>query len=583
MPPSTSRPRANIRIGADILASGRGMLAVALLLALVSTAGTLAVPLIVKEVIDAFAKDEPIVRPILMMAGAALAAAVTLAVSGYLLARVGEHMILRLRRRVMAHALRLPMATLRVQGIGNLVARITSDAILLRAVIDVGVVQLPLAVLTVVATLAVMAFLDWALVLISIASFAVAGIAIGFVLVRVKRNVVEQQGAMGELAQRFTTYLSALTTIKAYRFERGAADRLGEDARQLTSTSMAGARLQSFISPVMGLGQQVALVSVIVGGGARMADGKLSAPDFAAFLLYLLQLVGPVTVVATGIGRLQAGLAARVRFEELLSLPQESDDRSPGTPRPEPVPGAPAVVFDSVSFSYTGTTTLAGLGFSAPRTGLTAFVGPSGAGKTTALNLIDRFVHPDGGRISVLGHPVGDWPLDDLRRRIAYVDQQFTLLEGSVRDNLQLGCGRPASDSELAEALAAVGLREDIEALPDGLDTVLGRENDLSGGQRQRLALARVLLTDAEIVLMDEPTSQMDSINEERFRQVVDDMAATRAVLVVTHRLSTVQNADHVIMLAAGTAVDAGTHGALMDECAPYRELVTSQSLVSAS
>ncbi|MGT2533098.1 ABC transporter transmembrane domain-containing protein [Streptomyces nojiriensis] len=221
MPRSTSRPRANVRIGADILASGRGTLAVALLLALVSTAGTLAVPLIVKQVIDAFAKDEPIVRPILVMAGAALAAAVTLAVSGYLLARVGEHMILRLRRRVMAHALRLPMATLRVQGVGNLVARITSDAILLRAVIDVGVVQLPLAVLTVVATLVVMAFLDWALVLISIASFAVAGLAIGFVLVRVKRNVVEQQGAMGELAQRFTTYLSALTTIKAYRFERG--------------------------------------------------------------------------------------------------------------------------------------------------------------------------------------------------------------------------------------------------------------------------------------------------------------------------------------------------------------------------
>ncbi|MFD0375082.1 ABC transporter ATP-binding protein [Streptomyces sp. NPDC127112] len=578
---SATRPGSEVRIGADILAAGRGMLAVALLLALVSTLGTLAVPLLVKEVIDAFGKDDSIVRPIVLMAGVALTAAVTLAASGYLLARVGEHMVLGQRNRVMAHTLRLPLATLRGQGVGNLVARITSDAILLRSVIDVGVVQLPLAVLTGLSTLAVMAFLDWALVLISIASFTVAGIAIGFVLVRVKRNVVEQQGAMGELAQRFTTYLSALTTIKAYRFEQGAAAQLGDDARRLTATSMAGARLQSFIAPVMGLGQQIALISVIVGGGARMAGGKLSAPDFAAFLLYLLQLVGPVTVIATGVGRLQAGLAARLRFEELLSLPQESDGTVPGTPSPEPAAGAPAVVFESVSFSYSGTTTLDRLCFSAPRTGLTAFVGPSGAGKTTALGLIDRFMHADSGHISVLGHPAGDWPLGDLRRRIAYVDQQFTLLEGSVRDNLRLGRSRPVPDSELADALAAVGLWEEVQALPDGLETVLGRENDLSGGQRQRLALARVLLTDAEIVLMDEPTSQMDSINEERFRQVLDHMAATRAVLVVTHRLSTVQNADHVVMLAAGTTVDAGTHDVLMDRCAPYRELVTSQALAS--
>ncbi|MFG2789898.1 ABC transporter ATP-binding protein [Streptomyces sp. NPDC048419] len=574
-----------VRLGADIVHGNRLQLAVALLLALASTAGTLGVPLIMKDVIGAFAHDESITVPALELAGVALGAALASAGSGYLLARVGEFMLLRLRRRVMAHTLALPLGTVRIQGAGNLVARVTSDALLLRAVIDVGLVQLPLAVLTVASTLAIMAVLDWMLVLVAVAAFAVAGAAIGFVVVRVKRNVVDQQEAIGGLAQRFTAHLAALATIKAYRSEGKSAERLGDDAAQLTGTSLTGARLQSLIGPVMGLGQQIALVSVIVGGGARMAHGHLTAPDFAAFLLYLLQLVTPVTMVATGIGRLQAGLAAKARFSELLALPREGDDDAvSGAPVPEPLPGRPAVAFHEVGFSYAGSLAspvLAGLTFTAPRTGLTALVGPSGAGKSTALTLIDRFAHAGTGSIEVLGHDVRAWPLPELRRRVTYVDQQFTLLEGSVRDNLQLGRHRPPAEEELTAALDAVGLREDVAALPDGLDTVLGRENDLSGGQRQRLALARALLTDAEIVLLDEPTSQLDSINELRFRHVVEELSATRAVLVVAHRLSTVRHADHVVMLDAGAVLDAATHPELMARCAPYRELVTTQALAA--
>ncbi|MGW5609504.1 ABC transporter ATP-binding protein [Streptomyces sp. NPDC003753] len=571
-----------VRIGADLLRRNRLQLGSALLLALVATAGTLAVPLLVKDIISSFGHDETITRPVILMAVAALGSAGAAAASSYLLARIGEFMVLRLRQRVMEHSLRLPMSTVRAQGAGNLVARVTSDAMLLRAVIDIGVVQLPLAALTVVFTLVVMAVLDWLLVLITVGSFALAGAAIGWVLIRVRRNIVDQQDAVGELAQHFTAYLSALPTIKAYRSEGRSADRLGESAQQLTGTSLVGARLQMWITPVMQLGQQVALVGVIIGGGARMASGDLSVPSFAAFLLYLLQLVSPVTVVATGIGRLQAGLAARTRFNEFFDLAQETDGAQPGLSALQPCPGTPAVAFEDVSFSYTGVPVLDRVTFTAPRTGLTALVGPSGAGKSTCLTLIDRFMHPDDGKINILGHAITDWPLEELRSRVAYVDQQFTLLEGTVRDNLQLGRAEPASEEELATALEAVGLLQDLTSLPEGLDTTLGRENDLSGGQRQRLALARALLSDANIVLLDEPTSQMDSINEKRFRQVVDDLATTRAVMVVAHRLSTVQHADHVVMLTNGTLTDAGTHQTLMDRCSPYRDLVNSQRMQAA-
>ncbi|MCT9009031.1 ABC transporter ATP-binding protein/permease [Streptomyces rhizosphaerihabitans] len=151
--------------------------------------------------------------------------------------------------------------------------------------------------------------------------------------------------------------------------------------------------------------------------------------------------------------------------------------------------------------------------------------------------------------------------------------------EATARENLQLGRTTPATDTELATALDAVGLTEDITRLPQGLDIRLGRETDLSGGQRQRMALARALLSDAEIVLLDEPTSQLDGLNEQRFRTIIEDLATTRAVIVVAHRLSTVQHAHHVIMLSQGTITDTGNHPTLLARCAPYRQLIASQAV----
>jgi ATP-binding cassette subfamily B protein len=576
-----------LRLGADLVSGHRLHLAAAALLALLSTASTVAVPLMVRDLVEALSGDEGLVRPVTLMVLVALGGALAATVSGFLLARIGEQMILRLRARVMEHTLRLPLHEVRVQGEGNLVARITSDAMMLRSIVDVGAVQLPLAALTVVFTLVVMSVLDWVLVLITIGSFALAGAAIGFVVVRVRRSVVAQQSALGELAQRFTATLAALPTVKAYRAEHRAAGSLAEDAAELTETTLVSARLQALIGPVMGLGQQIALVSIILGGGARMAAGDLSMPDFTAFLLYLLQLVAPVAFVASGIGQLQAGLAARARFDELLAVPQEADDTTTAAPTPEPA--APAVEFTDVTFAYDGEPVLSGVSFTAPRRGLTALVGRSGAGKSTVLTLVERFLHPESGTLRVLGHDVRAWPLDELRRRVAYVDQSFTLLEGTVRDNLLLGCteapdeasGETADntpdDAALWQALETVSLREAVQQLPEGLDTVLGRATDLSGGQRQRLALARVLLTDADVVLLDEPTSQLDSINEHRLRDLVDDLATTRCVIVVAHRLSTVQHADHVLVMDTGTVLDAGTHAGLMSSCPQYADLVRSQ------
>ena len=557
-----------------------GRLACALLLALAATAATLALPLLVREIVTDFSAHRPLGSGLLLMCAAAVGGAVTQALSGFLLARVGERMTYRLRIRIMEHVLRLPLATVRTQGTGDLAARITSDALLLRQVIDVAV-QLPLAAMTVAATLAVMVWIDWALTVVTVAALAVLAVLVMLVLRRMRANVDGQQAAVGLIAQRFTANLEALTTIKAYRAEPVAVRALARDAERLRLVSLEGARLGTLVPAVLTLGNQFAMIAVILTGGARIATGDLETAAFAAFLLYLLQTVPSINTLAGGFGRLQAGLAARDRCNDVLLLPPEADPHEAGRETPTPLPDAPSVVFRSVSYTHAGAgdAALRDISFATARTGLTAVVGPSGAGKSTALSLIDRFIRPSSGSITVLGHDTRHWPLDALRARIAYVDQAFTLVEATARDNLQLGRTAGASDAELAAALDAVGLTEDIARLPLGLDTLLGRESDLSGGQRQRMALARALLSDAEIVLLDEPTSQLDGLNEQRFRAIVEELAATRAVIVVAHRLSTVQNAHHVIMLSGGTVVDAGDHPTLLERCTPYRELVASQDV----
>ncbi|MEV0186918.1 ABC transporter ATP-binding protein [Kitasatospora purpeofusca] len=554
-------------------------LAAALLLAVVATVAALALPLLVRRIVGDFSAHRSLTPGLLLMAAAAVGGAGAQALSGFQLARVGEGMTYRLRTTVMAHALRLPLPVVRARGTGELAARVTSDAQLLGQVVEVAM-QLPLAAFGVLATLAVMVWIDWVLTAVTVTALAALTGLVLLIMRRMRANVTGQQEAVGQIAQRFTANLEALTTIKACRAEPLADRVLEQDAERLRVVSLTGARLGALVPAALTLGNQFAMIAVILTGGARMAAGHLAVAEFAAFLLYLLQTVPSVNTLATGFGRLQAGLAARDRCNELLALPREADPDDEARPTPTPVPDAPAVVFHGVSYTHAGTgrPALDSASFSIPRTGLTAVVGPSGAGKSTALSLVGRFVRPGAGSVSVLGHDIRTWPLGSLRARMAYVDQEFTLLEASARDNLQLGRTGAAGDGELARALTTVGLSQDVDRLPHGLDTVLGREFDLSGGQRQRMALARALLTGADIVLLDEPTSQLDGLNELRFREIVDQLARRSAVVVVAHRLSTVQHADHVIMMNRGTVVDAADHPTLLARCAPYRELVAAQT-----
>lgn len=584
-------PAAELKVLRE-LARGNGLqLAAVGLLALVSTGATLALPLVVGKLLGAIQSGEGLTVWAAVMVAAGFGSAAAGALASFLLGRMGQRLICRLRVRTMRHSLGLRLADARREGSGNLVARLTSDAARIKNLIDIGPVQLPMAGITVLGTLVVMGLLDWVLLLITVGAFLAAVGIITLVVKGLRRKYAAVGEEVGTLAQSFVAALDSLTVIKAYRAEDTVSANLAERARKVAKLETDAARMESLMVPVINLGQQIALVAVVVGGGARMLDGHLLLADFVAFLLYLLQLTAPLIMAASGVSGIQLGLVARKRFEDVFALPAEEGTYSPDVATAAPRSASvqkravasaevPAVRFEDVVFGYEAERpVLRGARFTVPGRGLTAVVGLSGSGKTTVLSLIERFMEPDSGRIEVHGRDLSDWSPADLRSRIAYVDQASTLLQESVRANLVLGRRRPADDTTLYSVLDRVGLAEDIRALPDGLDTVLDGATGLSGGQRQRLALARAVIADADLVLLDEPTSHLDSVNEQRLRLAVDRLAAERAVVVVAHRISTIQHADHVIVMDRGAVTDEGGHAALVDRCPAYAELVAGQSL----
>ncbi|MEU7005325.1 ABC transporter ATP-binding protein [Streptomyces sp. NPDC046332] len=551
-------------------------------LSLVTGATGLALPLVAKFLIDALSDDRPIVGALLLMSALVVANAGIGALGGYVLQRTAESVVLGARRTLSSYLLRLRIAAVDRSEPGDLMARVTSDTTLLREVTTDSLVGLGTGGLTLVATLVMMGVVDPVLLAVTLGVVLGAGTVIGVFVPRINKASRQAQDAVGAMGASLERILGALRTVKASGAEHREEQAVHAAAEESWRQSLRAAKWSALAGNTAGLSMQIAFITVLAVGGARVATGAIDVGTLVAFLLYVFYLMSPIQQVVGAVTQYQAGAGALARIREALQLPAEP----PAAPAPLPAPGAePAsLAFEDVRFRYADDLPYVhhGVTFSVPQRGMTAFVGPSGAGKTTVFSLIERFYDPEAGRITLDGRDLNAWEIPPLRSAIGYVEQDAPVLSGTLRDNLLLG-NPDAGEDDVLRVLGTTRLDGLVERLPKGLDTLVGhRGTKLSGGERQRVAIARALLRRPRLLLLDEATSQLDAVNEAALRDTVADVARTTTVMVVAHRLSTVTMADRIVVMDAGRVRAVGTHRELIAADPLYAELAATQFLATA-
>ncbi|MFJ6386677.1 ABC transporter ATP-binding protein [Streptomyces sp. NPDC091972] len=560
----------------------RWALAAGAVLSLLTGATGLLLPLVARELIDDLSHDRTITGALVVMSGLVIANAAVGALGSYVLRRTAESVVLGARRALSSYLLRLRVTAVDRTEPGDLMARITSDTTLLREVTTDSLVGLGTGGLTLVATVAMMGLVDPVLLGVTLAVILAAGTVLGVIVPRINRASRQAQDAVGVMGAALERILGALRTVKASGAEHREERTLHAAAEESWRQSVRAAKWSAAAGNTAGLAMQIAFITVLAVGGARVATGAIDVGTLVAFLLYVFYLMSPIQQVVGAVTQYQTGAAALARVQEALRLPAEPV----APPAPLPADGAaPASVsFTDVRFRYAEDLPYVhhGVTFDVPARGMTAFVGPSGAGKTTVFSLIERFYDPDAGVVTLDGRDLAEWDLPQLRSAIGYVEQDAPVLSGSLRENLLLG--NPEADEDaVARVLGTTRLDGLVARLPGGLETLVGhRGTKLSGGERQRVAIARALLRRPRLLLLDEATSQLDAVNEAALRDTVAEVARTTTVLVVAHRLSTVTMADRIVVMDAGRVRAVGTHRELVDGDPLYAELAATQFLATA-
>lgn len=558
----------------------RGTVALGAFLALIGAASGLAQPLAAKVLVDRLDEDGSIAGILLLLTGLVLFGTAIEAVASYLLERTAESVVLAARRTLIGRLLRLRLPEVERTQPGDLMSRVTSDTTLLRAVTTQSIVSAGTGSLAFLATIVLMGVMDPVLLGVTLGVIVLIGGAVALVMPRISEATKRSQEAVGHMSTVLERAFGAFRTVKASGAEERETAVVEAAALDAWRHGVKAAKWQSLAGTSVGLAVQVSFLAVLGIGGARVASGAISVSTLVAFLLFLFYLIDPVSKLVEAVTQYQVGTAAIARIAEAERL--ETETLGAET---DGIGGGPAsVVFEDVTFRYREELPYIhhGVSFEVPGPGMTAFVGPSGAGKTTVFGLLERFYEATGGRILVDGKDIRDWPLTELRAAIGYVEQDAPVLAGTLRENLVFAAPG-ATDEEIREVLVRARLDALVERLPDGLETLVGhRGSKLSGGERQRVAIARALLRKPRLLLLDEATSQLDAVNEMALRDVVAEVAGEVTVLVVAHRLSTVTLADRIVVMDAGVVRTIGTHDELVANDPLYGELAATQFLAAA-
>ncbi|MFP3715208.1 ABC transporter ATP-binding protein [Puerhibacterium sp. TATVAM-FAB25] len=605
-PTTADRPgRERLRILFAFVRPHRRTLALGLALGLVGTGMSLATPMVTKWVLDTLSSGAGLLAPVAWLVALMLVGSVVGMYQWMLLGRLAEEIVYEARESLVVRYLRARVGAITSRPAGELVTRVTSDTLLLREAASNSLVSLVNGVVSLVGTLVLMAVLDLVLLASTVAAIVVVAVVMSLLLPGIGRAQHRTQEAVGRLGGAVEGAVRAVRTVKASRAEERQGRAILADARDARRHAITAVRTEAVAWTVSWGGIQLAIIVILGLGAWRVSQDALAVSSLVAFLLYAFNIVGPITELTQAFTTLQSGMAAAERIREVEQMPLETEPHEPARTRPatdapasttagsaaggaadgaaggaadgaaDGAAAPPVVSLVGVTAGYAeDAPVVRDVSFDVPRHGHVALVGPSGAGKTTILSLLLRFLDPQAGEIRLAGAPYDRLTHAEVREHFAYVEQETPVVPGTIRENLLFS--RPdASEDDVRRVLAAVRLDGDLAALPDGLDTSLV-SSSVSGGQRQRIALARALLREPAVLLLDEATSQVDGLTEAAIHDAIRAQARRGAVVTVAHRLSTVLDADRILVLEQGRVRAAGTHEELYAGDELYRDLVAA-------
>ncbi len=523
---------------------------------------------------------DAVARVLLLALGVYLGSALLSWVQGYLLNDVTQSTVRRMRADVEDKINRLPLGYFDRQPRGELLSRVTNDIDNVSQTLQQTMSQLLFALLTVVGVVSMMFWISPLLALVALVTVPVTIAVTGAVMKRSQGLFVAQWRRTGTLNAHVEETYSGLALVKVFGRHREVEAAFAEQNEELFRASFGAQFVSGLIMPLMMFLGNLNYVVIAVLGGVRVANGAMSLGDVQAFIQYSRQFTQPLTQIASMTNLLQSGVASAERVFELLDAEEEPPEQSAVVP----AGGRGEVVFDRVSFRYDPDRPLIEDLSLVARPGHTvAIVGPTGAGKTTLVNLVMRFYDVDAGRITLDGVDIATMRRGDLRGRIGMVLQDTWLFEGSIRDNIAYG--RPdATEEQIRVAARATFVDRFVHNLPEGYDTVVDEEgSSISAGERQLVTIARAFLADPDLLILDEATSSVDTRTELLVQRAMGALRKDRTSFVIAHRLSTIRDADLILVMEHGRIVEQGTHDELVGRGGAYAALYDAQFAAAAT